>query len=132
MLPKTFNEIRQQKGGNRVVLTETITWDGEMTEGIVLVPIPMFLGSLLIAVENQGPALSVVLEHHIEGDDEEEVWAVAADSDGEKITLTIPAEKTTCLGPIANWPRFLGGRLKITAQAPPEEELTTKITIREV
>lgn len=54
-----------------------------------------------------------------------EVWADMTDSNGEKIEFNVGASSAVTIGPIHGFPRFHGGRIKVTPAAVPESGTTS-------
>ena len=61
-----------------------------------------------------------------------ETWAILYDSEGNDIEVTIPGEKVRVYGPFYHFPRFLKGRITLTADFAPSAEETTTVQVREV
>lgn len=61
-----------------------------------------------------------------------ETWATLYDAEGNDLEITIPGNTTRVYGPFYRFPRFLGGRITLTAALAPGDGETTLVQVREV
>jgi len=86
-MPKTWDEIAQQKYNRRLIAAE-IKWDGDKTSDSIEVPFGN-MRPVLIAVDNQTPsALTATLEYLVTYNDGN-AQAVISEEDGGAVTVTV-------------------------------------------
>lgn len=61
-----------------------------------------------------------------------EVWADYFELQDTAFSLTAASEKTRCFGPFQAFPKFLKGRITLTAAEVPTAEETTRVIVQEV
>ena len=116
------------KSLNQELLAETtVIWDGvKLTDNI---EIPLTNNSILITINNnQAQSLVVTFENEIITD----IWSKWYDGTGTEISFICPANSHITFGPIQYFPKYLGGRLILTAGTAPINLSDTSIQIQEV
>jgi len=114
------------KSLNQELLAETtITWDGiKLTDNI---EVPLTNNSILITINNnQAQSLVVTFETNTN------IWTKWYDGTGTEISFICPANSHITFGPIQYFPKYLGGRLILTAGTAPINLSETSIQIQEV
>lgn len=141
-LPKSFREI-QEKRFNNTLFKQDIVWNGESTKAEI--EIPVTIQPVLIAIDNvQGQALTVTFEQLIKqtpfSDNEplqfsggmDDTWAPLYDSEGNELSLEIDGGTAQVFGPFDYFPRFLGGKITLTAESAPATDGLTTVIVQEV
>jgi len=105
-----------------------IVWDGSKTTDSI--EIPLGQGGLVhVYVENGADQdVTVSLEHEVESS----VWIPYAGADGALAWKVIKNTGKGVYGPIQGWPRYIKGRVVLTAVMPPTNALITYIQVQEV
>lgn len=106
----------------------TITWNGTDTTNSV--KIPPADGDVLIWINNTADQeLTVTLEHEVEAN----TFAPYADGTGTAISFKVAASTGEGVyGPFQKFPKYLGGRVVLTAGAAPTAAGTTTVQVQEV
>ncbi len=105
----------------------TLIWDGVKTEEFTPV-IPVSLKNVLVRVDNQSDKnISIEFQHKV-GD----AYIFYKDAEGESLTFSVSASEHSVFGVVQGFPRFDGGRIKISALEAPSDLLETDIQIQEV
>jgi hypothetical protein len=116
-------------GSNVELLTKTtITWDGtDTTNNIEVSPAD---GDVLIWINNTADQeLTVTLEHEVEAN----AFAPYADGTGTAISFKVAASTGEGVyGPFQKFPKYLGGRVVLTAESAPTAAGTTTVQVQEV
>lgn len=60
-----------------------------------------------------------------------EIWAEMTAAGGAAVSFTIGAKKTHVFGPVSGFPRWKGGRIKLTAGSAPTEDTVTTVEVVE-
>ena len=119
----------QVTGSNVELLAKTtITWDGtDTTNNVEVSPAS---GDVLIWAKNTADQeLTVTLEHEVE----EGVFAPYMDGAGTAISFKIPASTGEGVyGVFQKFPKYLGGRVVLTAGSAPTASGTTSVQVQEV
>ena len=119
----------QLSGSNVELLAKTtITWDGtDTTNNVEVSPAS---GDVLIWAKNTADQeLTVTLEHEVE----EGVFAPYMDGAGTAISFKIPASTGEGVyGVFQKFPKYLGGRVVLTAGSAPTANGTTTVQVQEV
>ena len=114
-----------------LVAATEIIWDGSKLTDNVVVP-PGYGGPVLVTIINgddQSQDLVVTIEHEVS----DGVWLPYAGADGTALTWTVLKNGGKGVyGPIQGWPRFVGGRVVLTAANAPLDTKTTSIQVQEV
>lgn len=106
----------------------TITWNGiDTTNNIEVSPAS---GDVLIWAKNTADQeLTVTLEHEVE----EGMFAPYMDVEGTAISFKIPANTGDgVFGVFQKFPKYLGGRVVLTAGSAPTASGTTSVQVQEV
>lgn len=61
-----------------------------------------------------------------------EVWADYYELQETAFSLTAPSEKILCYGPFMAFPKFLGGRITLSAESEPTAKELTRVILQEV
>lgn len=106
----------------------TITWNGTDTTNSV--EIPPANGDVLIWINNTADQeLTVTLEHEVEAN----TFAPYADGTGTAISFKVAASTGEGVyGPFQKFPKYLGGRVVLTAGSAPTDAGTTTVQVQEV
>ncbi len=106
----------------------TITWNGTDTTNSV--KIPPANGDVLIWINNTADQeLTVTLEHEVEAN----TFAPYADGTGTAISFKVAASTGEGVyGPFQKFPKYLGGRVVLTAGSAPTAAGTTTVQVQEV
>ena len=116
------------KSLNQELLAETtVIWDGvKLTDNI---EIPLTNNSILITINNnQAQSLVVTFENEIITD----IWSKWYDGTGTEVKFTCPANSYITFGAFQCFPKFLGGRIVLTASSIPANLSQTSVQIQEV
>lgn len=129
-ISQTAGENLVQLSGSNVELLAktTITWDGtDTTNNVEVSPAS---GDVLIWAKNTADQeLTVTLEHEVE----EGVFAPYMDGAGTAISFKIPASTGEGVyGVFQKFPKYLGGRVVLTAGSAPTANGTTTVQVQEV
>jgi hypothetical protein len=128
--PGTTNKVVAELTvkNTQLLAPATITWDGTDTVNYVEVPV-CNSDKIKLYVNNQSDK-----ELTITFDDEvtDGVYASWYGGDNNVVSATIPASTARTIGPYQGWPKFLGGRIVLTAGAVPTAAGTTVVEVREV
>lgn len=106
----------------------TITWNGTDTTNSV--KIPPADGDVLIWINNTADQeLTVTLEHEVEAN----TFAPYADGTGTAVRFKVAASTGEGVyGPFQKFPKYLGGRVVLTAGSAPTAAGTTTVQVQEV
>jgi len=113
---------------NQELLSETtVIWDGvKLTDNI---EVPLTNNSILITINNnQAQLLVVTFENEIITD----TWSKWYDGTGTEVKFTCPANSYITFGAFQCFPKFLGGRIVLTASSIPANLSQTSVQIQEV
>jgi hypothetical protein len=61
-----------------------------------------------------------------------EVWVDFFSLEETAISISVAAEKTACFGPFQSFPKFLKGRITLSADSAPTDKETTRVIVQEV
>ncbi len=106
----------------------TITWNGtDTTNSVEISPAD---GDVLIWINNTADQeLTVTLEHEVEAN----TFAPYADGTGTAISFKVAASTGEGVyGPFQKFPKYLGGRVVLTAGSAPTAAGTTTVQVQEV
>jgi hypothetical protein len=122
-------EIALSGRNDELLSDQTINWDGLKTEDYVVVPIGN-LRPILIKIDNDGQAqdLTVTFEFEVSSG----VWMPWHDGGGVEVSFVAVGNSRRVYGPIHGFPRYLQGRIKLTASAAPADTTTTVVQVQEV
>lgn len=62
----------------------------------------------------------------------DDTWAPLYDSEGNELSLEIDGETARVFGPFDYFPRFLGGKITLTAESAPAKDGLTTVIVQEV
>lgn len=114
---------------NSELLTkQTITWNG--TDLTSNVEVPVATGDVLLYINNTADQeLTVTLEFEVETD----VWIPYIAGDGTAISFTVSATSGKgVFGVFQKFPKYLGGRVVLTAGSAPTADGITYVQVQEV
>lgn len=106
----------------------TITWNGtDTTNSVKISPAD---GDVLIWINNTADQeLTVTLEHEVEAN----TFAPYADGTGTAVSFKVAASTGEGVyGPFQKFPKYLGGRVVLTAGSAPTAAGTTTVQVQEV
>ena len=132
-ISQKWNERLQDFTPNRTAVNSeleaeaTIAWDGVKTTDSVAVALHD-ADAVLVAVDNSGSTFSLVaaLELEVASGD----WRLMQFANGQEAVYPIAAGAKRAIGPIAEFPRYLGGRVRVYGYAAPTG--ATKVQVQEV
>lgn len=117
---------------NNLLADKTVTWNGTKTSDTVEVPVEKSfkLGQVLVKIDNNDQAqdLTVTFEYEVAAD----VWMQWYDKAGSEIKFTAKANTRLVYGPFEGFPRYLSGRIKLTAASAPTNTKTTVVQVQEI
>lgn len=114
-------------GNKQLHSPTTITWDG--IDKINNVEVPVSSGDVLVRIDNDcDKDLTVTLEHEVE----DSVWVSYFMGDGTELSFNVAAGVSGVFGVFQKFPKFLGGRIVLTAAEEPTANGTTVVQVQEV
>lgn len=114
-------------GNKQLHSPTTITWDG--IDKINNVEVPVSSGDVLVRIDNDcDKDLTVTLEHEVE----DGVWVSYFMGDGTEISFDVAAGVSGVFGVFQKFPKFLGGRIVLTAAEEPTADGITVVQVQEV
>jgi len=122
--------LTQVTSNNTELVSETtITWNGIKLFDSVEIPVTLKDG-IMISIDNSDTAseLTATLEVEFAADDWRQLYTDA----GTAVSFTVPASKKYIYGPFEKFPRYLSGRIVLTAAVEPTDTKLTKVQVQEV
>lgn len=116
-------------GANRSLLAAaTVTWDGA-ADDFNSPDCDPTLKQVLVRIKNDSDQ---TVEAKLFFKDEDGDYSLYKGTDGGVLSFSVAAGQHETFGPIAGWPRYEGGRVKLEAAAPPTNGNTTTVQVQEV